>query len=131
MRTSSVPQPRGRRARPSAGPSSPAEPRTGPVADVPGPEQRPAAAGGTVAPFQRPADPAQHAGREGDDDGQDQPDTQPAEEEEPHDHDLPRYGRGNRRQSGSGASRTTILPVLPPRRRSRNAGTAWSRPSRT
>ena len=86
---------------------------------------------GPLPPLERPADPAQQAGGERDEDGQDQPHAQPAGEEEPHDGVCPARRVRNRRSVVVGASRTTIFPVLPPRRRSRKAGTASSSPSRT
>src|SRR3954447_6517458 len=102
----------------SGGAAAPAEGGAGPVAEITDPQQRPADLRRSVAPLQRAADPAQQAGGQGKEDGEDQPRAQPAGEKEPHDRFLPRRPRGQ----SSAASRTTILPVFPPRRRFRNAG---------
>ena len=70
-----------------------------------------------------PAEPAQHPGGQRDEDGEDDPHAEPAGEEEPHgQHPALRPRSGPASSSASAASRTIILPVLPPRRRSRKAG---------
>src|SRR3954469_5137494 len=110
----------------SGGPAPAAERGPRPVTDVAGPEQGTADRAGTVAPFEALPPAPEHAGAQRQEDGQDQPHAQPAGEEEPHEDGLP-----SSRVDHSSLSRTTIFPVLPPRRRSRNAGTASSSPSRT